>query len=94
MSTKLESHRDMNLSAPFYALPTRKTSAQIIKEARNDMSIKGLTSGVGGMTAAMAQRNNVRTVHTKRPFTPRDKERTLFGTSAAVRGERPPSSFT
>ena len=99
MSTTLERRRDLPPSAPFYTLPPRKTSAQIIREARHDMSIKGLSSN-GGTPAlpvspsSVGPRNSVKTVQTNRPFTPRAKERILFGTSATVRGERPPSSFT
>ncbi|XP_071535038.1 armadillo repeat-containing protein 2 isoform X2 [Panulirus ornatus] len=76
--------------APFYAPPPRKTSAQIIREARASL-------GAGLLGGASVQRAGVRTVHTKRPFTPRERERTLFssgGSSSGGRGERPPSSFT
>lgn len=73
--------------APFYAPPPRKTSAQIIREARASLGGAGLLGGAG------VQRAGVRTVQTKRPFTPRERERTLFS-GGASRGERPPSSFT
>ncbi|XP_018007706.1 armadillo repeat-containing protein 2 [Hyalella azteca] len=91
MTTSLEKRRELGCTsaAPFYSLPTRKTSAQIIAEARQDITLKE-----GGVFAATLPRTGVRTVNTKRPFTPRCQERTLFGTPAALRGERPPSSFT
>ncbi|KAF2347330.1 Armadillo-type fold [Trinorchestia longiramus] len=92
MTTSLEKRRDFVSSAPFYTLPPRKTSAQIIKEARQDISLK--EGGAFMLTGTVTPRNGVRTVNTKRPFTPRCQERTLFGTPAALRGERPPSSFT
>ncbi|XP_076064878.1 armadillo repeat-containing protein 2 isoform X2 [Oratosquilla oratoria] len=77
--------------APFYAPPPRKTSAQIIKEARAALNLnEPIRVGVG------VQRVGVKTVQTKRPFTPRERERTLFGgaTNTTAKSSRPPSSFT
>ncbi|KAK7081918.1 hypothetical protein SK128_026344 [Halocaridina rubra] len=92
----VERRRDMGSEVlnPFYALPQRKTSAQIIREARAALSINETPlAGVGG---ASVQRVGVRTVQTKRPFTPRERERTLFSraSDSTTTGERPPSSFT
>ncbi|XP_047479297.1 armadillo repeat-containing protein 2-like isoform X1 [Penaeus chinensis] len=90
LSQAVDRRRDIvgqDLLTPFYAPPDRKTSAQIIREARNAITIGDAGMGV--------QRMGVRTVQTKRPFTPRERERTLFSSSAGTtRGERPPSSFT
>lgn len=90
LSQAVDRRRDIvgqDLLTPFYAPPDRKTSAQIIREARNAINISDTGMGV--------QRMGVRTVQTKRPFTPRERERTLFSNSAGTtRGERPPSSFT
>ncbi|KAB7508009.1 Armadillo repeat-containing protein 2 [Armadillidium nasatum] len=68
----------------------RKTSAQIIREAKTALDYDnqckpGLLARVG-----------VKTVNTRRPFTPREKERTLFGNNVVegLREQRPPSSFT
>ncbi|XP_064089288.1 armadillo repeat-containing protein 2-like isoform X1 [Macrobrachium nipponense] len=89
-----------DIMSPFYVPPDRKTSAQIIREARAALRIsEGPLVGVGGGGgggAASVQRMGVRTVQTKRPFTPRERERTLFsrGSDSTTKGERPPSSFT
>ncbi|XP_069991169.1 armadillo repeat-containing protein 2 isoform X3 [Penaeus vannamei] len=90
LSQAVDRRRDIvgqDILSPFYAPPDRKTSAQIIREARNAINLGDAGMGV--------QRMGVRTVQTKRPFTPRERERTLFSSSAGTtRGERPPSSFT
>ncbi|XP_068250206.1 armadillo repeat-containing protein 2 [Palaemon carinicauda] len=97
MSQAIERRRDMSgtdVMSPFYVPPDRKTSAQIIREARAALRInEGPVVTVGG---ASVQRMGVRTVQTKRPFTPRERERTLFsrGSDSTTKGERPPSSFT
>ncbi|KAJ8355668.1 hypothetical protein SKAU_G00184620 [Synaphobranchus kaupii] len=60
---------------PFYLspCPKRKTSAEIINEARRSL----------------------RTVSTRRPFTPKDDQRHLFGqTSSRASEGRPPSTFS
>ncbi|XP_059471767.1 armadillo repeat-containing protein 2 [Neocloeon triangulifer] len=62
---------------PFYATPpSKKTSAEIINEAR----------------AAVGLRVGMKAVSTKRPFTPRDKQRSLFGKNRG--SQRPPSSIS
>ncbi|KAK8384284.1 hypothetical protein O3P69_009213 [Scylla paramamosain] len=107
MSQAVESRREVTLSSgnmettsnalsPFYIPPHRKTSAQIIREARASLGVGGSPS-TPILTGVGVPRVGVRTVQTKRPFTPRERERTLFGgrTSAeAGRDARPPSSFT
>ncbi|XP_063368797.1 armadillo repeat-containing protein 2 [Cydia amplana] len=73
--------------APFYAPPRRKTSAEIISEARaalyGDMSGASSSAGSGGA---------LRPLRTRRPFTPREPQRVLFG-ERARRDPRPPSAF-
>ncbi|KAL0818163.1 hypothetical protein ABMA28_008680 [Loxostege sticticalis] len=75
--------------APFYAPPRRKTSAEIISEARaaiyGEMSA-GAGSG-GGSGGAL------RPLRTRRPFTPREPQRTLFAERARAKDPRPPSAF-
>ncbi|XP_069164537.1 armadillo repeat-containing protein 2 isoform X2 [Procambarus clarkii] len=91
MSQAIERRRDVggtDVLSPFYVPPDRKTSAQIIREARASLCDTPLVGGAG------VQRMGVRTVQTKRPFTPRERERTLFSGTVTSRGERPPSSFT
>lgn len=70
---------------PFYAPPSCviKTSAEIISEARAAMQSK---SNYGSNRSPQA----IRLVHTKRPFTPRDSNRTLFGRNNVG---RPPSAI-
>lgn len=97
MSQAVERRRDIggcggDVLSPFYD-PPHKTSAQIIREARQSLSV-GMGVNVGNVNVGV-QRVGVKTVHTKRPFTPRERERTLFGTSISTsKGDRPPSSFT
>lgn len=89
------------VSVPFYEPPPRKTSAEIINEAR--LAIRGnLSSAFYTNTdfclqieSQMADNSFVSTsikpVQTKRPFTPREKDRIFFGKN--VKSKRPPSSF-
>lgn len=69
---------------PFYATPAcKKTSVEIINEAR---AAVGLQQTIGGLRVGM------KAVSTKRPFTPRDKQRSLFGKNRGT--QRPPSSIS
>ncbi|KAJ8009596.1 hypothetical protein DPEC_G00090520 [Dallia pectoralis] len=69
MERKREKHSLFSLNPD----PRRKTSAEIVTEARHSL----------------------RTLHTQRPFTPRDNHRHLFGeTSSRTRDGRPPSTFS
>ena len=69
---------------PFY-LKSGKTSAEIIEEAKATMAIKSAAEDISLRAA-------VRTVDTKRPFTPRQTDRRLYyGSTNHV--ARPPSSF-
>jgi hypothetical protein len=78
------------LTVPFYAPPPyiKKTSAEIISEAR--ASIIRDNEGIRIESTRMAA--SIRPVNTKRPFTPRERQRTLFG-AAHKSTCRPPSSF-
>ncbi|XP_057664414.1 armadillo repeat-containing protein 2 [Diorhabda carinulata] len=73
------------VSSPFYEPPQRKTSAEIINEAR-----------VAIRESQMAEKNfaqpSIKPLQTERPYTPRDKERLLFGNK--IKSNRPPSSFS
>ncbi|XP_028133893.2 armadillo repeat-containing protein 2 [Diabrotica virgifera virgifera] len=73
------------VSPAFYEPPQRKTSAEIINEAR-----------VAIRESQMTDKNfappSIKPLQTQRPFTPRDKERLLFGNK--VTSNRPPSSFS
>ncbi|XP_026488579.2 armadillo repeat-containing protein 2 [Vanessa tameamea] len=73
--------------APFYAPPRRKTSAEIISEARAAISaeMNNITSG-SGLSA-------LRPLRTRRPFTPREPQRTLFTERTRKKDTRPPSAF-
>ncbi|KAK3926675.1 Armadillo repeat-containing protein 2 [Frankliniella fusca] len=73
----------------FYEPPTcvRKTSSEIINEARASIMHSVAPSSSSGNVAI------IQPVNTKRPFTPRDGQRTLFGRSRGS-GQRPPSSFS
>ena len=77
------------LETPFYALnTTRRTSASIIKEAKANMTRPGAFPAIDDGPS----RTSVRTVDTKRPFTPRQTDRRLYsGSTNHV--ARPPSSF-
>ena len=86
LSEAVQRRRDHEVGSPFYALPQRKTSAEIIREARHALNINDQPIGV--------TRVGVRTVQTKRPFTPRETQRTLFDRNRGAKDERPPSSFT
>ncbi|XP_037302592.1 armadillo repeat-containing protein 2-like [Manduca sexta] len=72
--------------APFYAPLRRKTSAEIISEARAAIygEMSGSSSGVG---------SGLRPLRTRRPFTPREPQRTLFTERARKKDPRPPSAF-
>lgn len=78
------------LTVPFYAPPPyiKKTSAEIISEAR--ASIIHENEDIRIESTRMAA--SIRPVNTKRPFTPRERQRTLFGAAHKSTG-RPPSSF-
>ncbi|XP_050666554.1 armadillo repeat-containing protein 2 [Leptidea sinapis] len=74
--------------APFYVPPRRKTSAEIISEARaairGDMSAPSSGSSLGAL----------RPLRTRRPFTPRDSQRAhLDRYSSKHKSTRPPSAF-
>lgn len=72
---------------PFY-VKSGKTSAEIIEEAKATMAIKSAGAAVDDSSLRAA----VRTVDTKRPFTPRQTDRRLYhGSTNHV--ARPPSSF-
>ncbi|PZC83600.1 hypothetical protein B5X24_HaOG207583 [Helicoverpa armigera] len=74
--------------APFYAPLRRKTSAEIISEARaaiyGEMSSTSGGGGVGG---------GLRPLRTRRPYTPREPQRSLFTERASKKEPRPPSGF-
>uniref|UniRef100_A0A2A4K8V7 Armadillo repeat-containing protein 2 n=1 Tax=Heliothis virescens TaxID=7102 RepID=A0A2A4K8V7_HELVI len=74
--------------APFYAPLRRKTSAEIISEARaaiyGEMSSSSGGGGVGG---------GLRPLRTRRPYTPREPQRTLYTERANKKEPRPPSGF-
>ncbi|KAG5874097.1 hypothetical protein JTB14_005894 [Gonioctena quinquepunctata] len=73
------------VSLPFYEPPQRKTSAEIINEARLALRESQMTDNNFAPTS-------IKPVQTQRPFTPRDKERLLFGSK--IKKNRPPSSFS
>ncbi|KAJ9581373.1 hypothetical protein L9F63_023449 [Diploptera punctata] len=79
------------LTVPFYAPPPymKKTSAEIISEARASVIRENEEIRIESTRMAAS----IRPVNTKRPFTPRERERTLFG-GAHKSGCRPPSSFS
>lgn len=70
----------------FYEPPAcvKKTSSEIISEARAAIMQVG--------TANVSSPAVIQPVNTKRPYTPRDGQRTLFGRSPGG-AQRPPSSF-
>ena len=78
------------LTVPFYAPPPfmKKTSAEIISEARASVIRENEEIRIESTRMAAS----IRPVNTKRPFTPRERERTLFGTTHKSNC-RPPSSF-
>ncbi|GLH08473.1 Uncharacterized protein GBIM_13701, partial [Gryllus bimaculatus] len=84
------------VTVPFYVPPpsVKKTSAEIINEARASIR-KGGTMGisVSPSEVGMGFSPSVRPLDTKRPFTPRERQRTLFGSSNNY-SRRPPSSFS
>ncbi|NXS52812.1 ARMC2 protein, partial [Brachypteracias leptosomus] len=68
-------NKNTEKAEPFYrlAVPNKKTSSEIINEARNVL----------------------RTLRTRRPFTPTEDQRKLFGTeSSRAPQNRPPSVFS
>ncbi|KAH9645579.1 hypothetical protein HF086_005228 [Spodoptera exigua] len=71
--------------APFYAPLRRKTSAEIISEARaaiyGEMSSTSSGGGAGG---------GLRPLRTRRPYTPREPQRSLYTNK---KEPRPPSGF-
>nr|XP_032527297.1 armadillo repeat-containing protein 2 isoform X2 [Danaus plexippus plexippus] len=73
--------RIKRVGAPFYA-PPRKTSAEIISEAR--AAITADMSGASGL--------GLRPLRTRRPFTPREPQRTLLSDTRRV-DIRPTSGF-
>ncbi|KAF2880199.1 hypothetical protein ILUMI_26000 [Ignelater luminosus] len=73
------------VALPFYEPPPRKTSAEIINEARAAIRDSHLADSSFASTS-------IKPLQTQRPFTPRDKERILFGRKA--KSSRPPSSFS
>nr|CAH7759819.1 unnamed protein product [Callosobruchus chinensis] len=71
---------------PFYEPPQqRKTSAEIINEAR--LAIRESQMGENNFAPT-----SIKPIQTQRPFTPRNKERILFGEK--TNANRPPSSFS
>ncbi|XP_049839067.1 armadillo repeat-containing protein 2 isoform X1 [Schistocerca gregaria] len=81
------------MTVPFYAPPLhcKKTSAEIINEARAAVlkNTGDVLNGAGGSGVS-----SVRPIDTKRPFTPRERQRTLYGSSPLNSAQRPPSSFS
>nr|XP_032527300.1 armadillo repeat-containing protein 2 isoform X4 [Danaus plexippus plexippus] len=74
--------RIKRVGAPFYA-PPRKTSAEIISEARAAITAADM-SGASGL--------GLRPLRTRRPFTPREPQRTLLSDTRRV-DIRPTSGF-
>ncbi|XP_045470779.1 armadillo repeat-containing protein 2 isoform X2 [Harmonia axyridis] len=74
-------------SASIFEPSHRKTSAEIINEARH--AIKETHTPAENVLINPA----VHPIQTKRPFTPREKERHLFGNKSKT-ANRPPSSFS
>ncbi|CAH0713959.1 unnamed protein product, partial [Brenthis ino] len=75
-----------SVGAPFYA-PRRKTSAEIISEARAAISTAEMSNVAGTGVGAL------RPLRTRRPFTPRESQRTLFTERTRKKDQRPPSAF-
>ena len=72
---------------PFYEVPEdRLTPSKIVSEAKN---------AIGKSTKVSSGGNDLRPISTKRPDTPRESQRRLFG-DQSIRDptNRPPSSFT
>ena len=74
----------------FYEPPAcvEKTSSEIISEARAAI----MASGAPNLPNPNTSSTVIQPVNTKRPYTPRERQRTLFGLSRGT-GQRPPSSF-
>ncbi|KAF5287727.1 hypothetical protein FQA39_LY15747 [Lamprigera yunnana] len=73
------------LTIPFYEPPSRKTSADIINEAKAAIRDSQMVDNTFLSTC-------IKPLKTQRPFTPREKERILFGHKTKF--NRPPSSFS
>ncbi|KAK4879012.1 hypothetical protein RN001_007158 [Aquatica leii] len=73
------------VTIPFYEPPPRKTSADIINEAKAAIKDSQMVDNSFSSTA-------IKPLQTQRPFTPREKERILFG--CKTKSNRPPSSFS
>ncbi|XP_071455226.1 armadillo repeat-containing protein 2 [Hetaerina americana] len=85
MGTKIQRRKG---GLAFYELPNSvRSSAEIISEARIEMA--GKRSGMVAMAPG-----GIRAVDTKRPFTPRESQRTLFGRAGRVGVSRPPSAVS
>ncbi|KAJ0172985.1 hypothetical protein K1T71_011161 [Dendrolimus kikuchii] len=76
--------------APFYVPLRRKTSAEIISEAR--AAIYGEMSGASS-GKSVSGGGALRPLRTRRPFTPHEPQRTLFHERAKHKDPRPPSAF-
>lgn len=77
---KKQMTKQSRMAVPFYSPPTRhygQTPSEIIREARASVMSPPTTG--------------IKPVLTSRPFTPKDRERVLFGN--VKRLSRPPSSF-
>ena len=68
----------------------RKTSAELISEAK--LYLGDLSTGTAMATATMTAAGGARLVSTRRPITPREPGRVLYG-KVALAG-RPPSAFS
>lgn len=78
MSTESNAQRKRQPDRPFYLPKGETTSSRIITEAKESLN----------------NRTGLQAVVTKRPCTPRDATRSLFGaTSTRAPENRPPSSF-
>uniref|UniRef100_A0A1Y1L9N7 Armadillo repeat-containing domain-containing protein n=2 Tax=Photinus pyralis TaxID=7054 RepID=A0A1Y1L9N7_PHOPY len=84
-SGKTNALASTKVTSPFYEPPPRKTSADIINEAK--AAIKDSQMVDNSFASA-----SIKPLQTQRPFTPREKERILFGHKR--KSNRPPSSFS
>lgn len=69
----------------------KKTSAEIIREAREQIIKGNLTSNNEKLPPSDSSTSVIKPVNTQRPFTPKDSQRILFGRNS--KAARPPSSF-
>lgn len=99
METKIDNN-NLKKNLAFYEPPPRKTSAEIINEARLAIKGKQISNEKRFVRKTMAFEDTkmcentpttIKPLQTQRPFTPRDKERLLFGKRNKT--NRPPSSF-